>query len=108
MKTSIHSYKVPAIIIEPNDFQILDVNEAILSTYGYSRDELVTKPVFILVDDKKQAESIRTAEQFNGDDMFMGVSEHLTKSNQKIKVKVLARKTKFKGLPAYIVILNPA
>ena len=108
MKTTIHSYEVPAIIIESKGFHILDVNEALLAVYGYSRDELISRPVFILVSDHKQAESIRTAEQYKGDDMFMGVSEHHTKSGKKITVKVLARKTRYKGLPAYMVILNPA
>ncbi len=106
MKNTIHNYDVPAIIVDAESIQILDVNAATIQVYGYTREELISKPAFMLVDKKDFENSFRTAEQFKGDDMYMGESEHATKSGIKIKVKIIAKRTVFQGLPAFFVILR--
>lgn len=90
------------IIIHENGV-ILDVNDAVERTYGYSREDLIGKSVFQFTSSKEHA-SMRQV--FRDKMMFNGEREILDKQNRKRLVDVISRVVDHRGRELRVITLR--
>jgi PAS domain S-box-containing protein len=87
------SSPLPMWIHDSEGHAILEVNDAAVARYGYSRDEFLGL----------STENIVSPSETAGDELAE-VARHLRKDGGQIKVRTISHSISFNGLPAYCVV----
>ncbi len=99
---------LPMLVFDLDTLQFLNVNEATIKHYGYSRDEFLS----MTLKDIKLAEDIPEMEVLLEHDRLMkrtnglGVFRHRKKDGSIINVDIQANFIEYKGKPAKVIIAN--
>ncbi len=97
---------MPMIIYNAHSLEILDVNYATLSLYGYAREELIGRSVTLLFKDPSQVPR-HTTNEHEEETLIQSSRElvNLTKEGKKIYVEIMSHHFLYDDLPAcYIMI----
>ena len=98
---------LPTIICDLASLRILDVNNAIIEQYGYSREELLSMTVLDLHPKEEHGrffegnEKIKPSTRNN-----LGVIQHLKKNRERMLVEVSATPIQYKGKAAMLAAAN--
>ncbi len=103
MDDDIHSMNFPAFIIESGSLTFIDVNNARIKQYGYSKEEFLTMKVFALRPYAEQEEVRQIATLFEHENFYAGTSHHCTKNGEQLKVRIIAERTNFKEMNVWLI-----
>ena len=98
----------PMWITDRNTHRILNVNEAALNTYGYSREEFLGMSTFDL---RSETEKIRLQSYYNLESdvkegyIKAGEWKHLTKTGKEIEVSIYTQRLSYEGADARLVAI---
>ncbi|TES90542.1 MAG: PAS domain S-box protein [Candidatus Cloacimonadota bacterium] len=94
----------PILIYDKESYHFLDCNEAVLSTYGYSKDELKSMTPF----DLYPPENIEKVEsKINIKNMNLpSTYTHITKYGQRLDVEIVTDEIIYEGQPAWVSIVS--
>ncbi|HEX2981337.1 MAG TPA: GAF domain-containing protein [Anaerolineaceae bacterium] len=96
----------PMWVFRQDTLQFLDVNEAAVAKYGYSREEFLNKSVIDIRPPNEQAEFKQYIKEKLPNLHTTDVWTHLTKDNRLLQVRVIAHPFDYSGIPAYLVIIE--
>jgi PAS domain S-box-containing protein len=105
-KNLFYKSPLPICVIATETLQFVEVNEALIQLYGYTRKEFLTMTAFDVMDpeEKKQLQStLPKAEHINRPSVLR---KHVKKNNDAIFVEVWAHAINFKGSNAWLVLAN--
>lgn len=88
-------------IFDPDTYQILDANETVLNSYGYSKEEFL-KMTLADFRPKEDADKLKTAVDNLLEDFTTGIWRHKKKNSEVIHVEIKAVKISFKGKTAIL------
>jgi two-component system, cell cycle sensor histidine kinase and response regulator CckA len=94
---------IPMMVMDCETLRYLEVNEAAVQQYGYSRDEFLK---LLATDIRKPEETQRLLEflkKKHGDRAKAGIWHHLTKNGRSIEVEIIAHEMDFQNRPALLV-----
>ena len=98
------SNPLPMWLYEPETLRFVEVNEAAVRQYGYSRDEFLTKTL----EDIRQAEEVPALRENLAPDRrpleFSGPWEHRLKDGRVIDVEIRSHSLEWKGRDAVLVV----
>jgi PAS domain S-box-containing protein len=97
---------IPCCLIDVESFAILAVNDASVSHYGYSREELLAMTVYDIRTLDEAAALLEIAEQSPIGEMRFGVTRHTKKNGEIIDVELHANPVDVDGRLAYLVLIN--
>lgn len=98
----------PIIVYELENLKVVDVNQATLSNYGYTREEFLAMTLF----DFRPTEEAETLKKSvagfwaNQDSDFQRVTRHIKKNGEIIDVEVSPAKVKINNKDAGLVLVN--
>ena len=98
---------LPTVIHDVESFSILEVNNAIIETYGYSREELLSMTVLELhaqEEIERILNGINKIAPFSRNDL--GVIKHVKKNGEQILVEVAITPILYKGRTAILATSN--
>ncbi len=105
-RTSEHNYRLlfessplPMCICAAGTFEILEVNDAAVAQYGYSREEFLAKTAIELAVSEEQ-EMLSTVLAESAPTDRLGPLHHLTASGVTIEVRLTSHLVEFRGRPA--------
>ena len=93
-------------VIDSASSKILDVNEAAIRHYGYSRSEFLSMTALDIRPDSDKERYIRLEESTQHVSYYAGLWRHLKKDGTVITVEVSADDITFEGKPARIILSN--
>ncbi len=98
---------LPMWVFEVNSLKFLDVNEAAISHYGYSKEEFLSLTILDIRSEEngKQILELRNKKN-NGISKKNGVFNHKKKNGESIVVEIKSNNLIFNGLPAQLVLAN--
>lgn len=99
---------LPIIIWDLERFQVLEVNEAALNQYGFSRDEFLFKTIIELGHESEYTRLLETARVFRDTDLMKETAlwTHLNKARDFIIMDISSHKIEYKGNLAILAIHN--
>ncbi|WDF53822.1 PAS domain S-box protein [Mucilaginibacter sp. KACC 22063] len=99
-----HLSPLPMWVLDVDTFRFLDVNDAALTNYGYSRDEFLAMSAtsLLLPEDIKSV----TARVRSNSDNYNIITRHVKKNGELIKVSIQSKLLPPGGKPARIVLAN--
>lgn len=97
---------LPIFVCDEENFQFLEVNEAAIQHYGYTRNEFLTMTAVEVMppEDKQQLKLILTDTKYTNHHAI--VRKHVKKNKETIFVEVLAHVINYKGRNAWLVVVN--
>ncbi len=97
---------VPLFVMDLQTFRYIDVNEAALLQYGYSREEFLTMTALEIRPDKDITSFREQDHSFRPDchDYNKGVWNHKKKDGTIIQVEIIAHEILYEGIPARLVL----
>ncbi|HKD39059.1 MAG TPA: ATP-binding protein [Myxococcaceae bacterium] len=99
------SNPVPMFVYDPGTLRFLAVNEASISQYGYSRDELLAMSCLDLsAEPDRVAASSALAGQLRGPFGAMGTWQHRKKDGSLSHADIITEETRFRGQPARMAV----
>jgi PAS domain S-box-containing protein len=98
----------PIIVYDRKTFQIIDINKAATSTYGYSQEEFLQLSVKDLCPKSEQEEFINLDNDFwqNNSQNNHRVIKHLKKNKELIDVEINPAKVKINNRDACLIMIN--
>ncbi|MBL0104861.1 MAG: PAS domain S-box protein [Bacteroidetes bacterium] len=96
---------LPKFVFDENTFNILDVNNATVDHYGYSREELLNMKVEEIIapeDREKFPKAIIEGKAIKKG----GLWNHLTKNEKVMQVEIFTHKLQYNDQPAWLVLAN--
>jgi diguanylate cyclase (GGDEF)-like protein/PAS domain S-box-containing protein len=96
----------PILVIDQETFRILAVNNAAISSYGYSREEFLART---LLDIHHSEDAFLLAADINTGDQQpaqTGVRRHLAKDGTRLLVELTVKAVTFDGRPARMLLVN--
>lgn len=99
---------LPIIIWDLERFQVLEVNEAALNQYGFSRDEFLFKTIIELGHESEYTRLLETARVFRDTDLMKETAlwTHLNKARDFMIMDISSHKIEYKGNLAILAIHN--
>lgn len=99
---------LPIIIWDLERFQVLEVNEAALNQYGFSRDEFLFKTIIELGHESEYTRLLETARVFRDTDLMKETAlwTHLNKARGFMIMDISSHKIEYKGNLAILAIHN--
>ena len=94
----------PIFIFDKDTHYFLDCNEAVLRTYGYSKDELVSMTPFDL-HAPEDLERVKGGLDVGNEDILFTYT-HVTKYGQRLAVEILSDEIDYEGKSAWISIVR--
>jgi len=94
-----HLSPQPMFMYDPDTLQFLDVNNAAVDQYGYSREEFYRMRIQDIQRNKKT-----TNNQTNYKNFFQGIFTHQLKNGEEIHVDIKSTEIPFKGKVAKLVL----
>nr|WP_294947442.1 PAS domain S-box protein [uncultured Mucilaginibacter sp.] len=103
-----HLSPMPMLVFDLDSLQFLDVNEATILYYGYSRKEFLNMTLrdINLAEDIAEMERSLENDRLMGKTNAVGIFRHKKKDGHIIQVDVLANFIEYKGKPAKVIIAN--
>src|SRR5690606_21026291 len=97
---------IPKWVYDISTYEILDVNNAAIRHYGYSRKEFLSMTIkdLNLDYDIPKTPEIHLKVKESKSNFYFGKFSHLKKNKEKIRVDVHGHKVKFKGHDAIMVV----
>lgn len=98
----------PMWIYEMDTYQIMDVNDSVLSSYGYTREEMLNMTIMDLrpAEDRQSLEEIIKYYKLTKGPIHFGVWRHTKKDGSIIHVEKTGHSILFNGKPCMIEICN--
>lgn len=97
----------PLMIIDPENLQILGVNQAVLFLYGYSELKFLGMTLFDLSPKNEHQKILIPRELVEQYGFFrIGLWRHLKITGQQIYLDISVAMIEFKGKPSYIIMAN--
>ena len=98
----------PMWIYEMDTYQIMDVNDSVLSSYGYTREEMLNMSIMDLrpAEDRQSLEEIIKYYKLTKGPIHFGVWRHIKKDGSIIHVEKTGHSILFNGKPCMIEICN--
>ncbi|MBX3497812.1 MAG: PAS domain S-box protein [Alphaproteobacteria bacterium] len=96
----------PMWIHEPGTLRFLDVNDAMCTTYGYTREELARLTAQELRVPEQRASLAELVASIPRDAGYQAERQHITKDGRRIDVIVNVAPTEFDGRPARFVMVR--
>jgi PAS domain S-box-containing protein len=98
----------PMWIYEMDTYQIMDVNDSVLSSYGYTREEMLKMNIMDLrpAEDRQSLEEIIKYYKLTKGPIHFGVWRHIKKDGSIIHVEKTGHSILFNGKPCMIEICN--
>lgn len=90
----------PMWVIREGDLQYMDVNEAAIKDYGYTREELLNMKAYDLRPKNEFKAIIKTTNIFHNG--YQGVWKHLKKNGEIINVEIYIQKMMHLGIPCFV------
>jgi PAS domain S-box-containing protein len=99
---------LPIIIWDLERFQVLEVNEAALNQYGFSREEFLFKTIIELGHESEYTRLLETARVFRDTDLMKETAlwTHLNKARDFMIMDISSHKIEYKGNLAILAIHN--
>lgn len=98
---------IPMWVFDDNTLQFLDVNEAAISHYGYSKKEFLAMTILNIRDKNSADEVLKTRENKTGRiGSRVGIFTHLKKNKEEIIVEIKSNSLIYNGMPAKLVLAN--
>jgi len=99
-------HPLPMWIHEPGTLRFLDVNDAMCTTYGYTREEFSRLTALVLRTPEQQAALAELVASIPRDASYQAEREHITKAGSRIDVIVNVAPIEFDGKPARFVMVR--
>ncbi len=97
----------PMWIYEEGSFRFLEVNEAALLKYGYTRDEFLMLGIADIIPYKDLEKVIDATQQRRGQDYnYGGTWEHMTKEGNRLHVEITSHQVRYQNIDAVLVLAN--
>lgn len=100
------SNPLPMFMISPEDFSIVDVNEAAVNHYGYSKADFIQKNMVDLRPPEDRERFIKNAGQSFAAPTNAGMWTHIRKDGTTIKVEIFVQDLKMKDRNMRLVLVN--
>src|SRR5438105_1981833 len=95
----------PMWIYEPESYQFLDVNQAAISCYGYSREEFLSMSLVDIRPVSEMERFLRYTKSGERTAAESGVWRHRKKDGSVVDVDIRRTKIDLEGQPAYLAVL---
>jgi len=107
-RTLFYASPSPMWIFDMESLQIMDFNDSVLSTYGYSKQELLSMTILDIrpEEDKPAIIELFKNDKLNQGSTHFGVWRHLKKDGTLIYIEKTAHSILFNGKPCMIEICN--
>jgi len=105
-KNLFYKSPLPICVCAASTMQFVEVNEALMQLYGYTRKELLKMTAFDIMSPEEKQElqfSLPNAEHINRPSILR---KHIKKNNETIFVEVWAHAINYKGSNAWLVLAN--
>jgi PAS domain S-box-containing protein len=96
----------PMLIFEPTTLQILEVNQAFLTHYGYSRNEISTMTINNLTPAEDVSITKKILSRTKKKDYYIGVKRHKKKNDEIIYVELKSHTISYHNIPAIHLLIN--
>ncbi|MBW3468653.1 response regulator [Arthrospiribacter ruber] len=99
----------PMYIFDEDSLKFLQVNEATIRTYGYSREEFLKMDILHIRNPEEKGRILDTLKKSSSNGHkgeFMGIYEHLKKDGTPITVEIHSNLIEFEGKKARLIIAN--
>lgn len=98
----------PKYILEPNSFKIVDVNDAMLQFYGYTREELLTMSAKDLRPNEEIDKLVQGVKdfQFQTGTMKSGIYTHKKKDGELVKMEIVGQHLVLDQIKCILVTCN--
>lgn len=99
---------IPMWVYDLDSLEFLDVNEAAVRHYGYSREEFMQMSIYDIraVEDWPQLDQALVKARHNDFTYKSGIFRHLKKNGELMMVKVESDKIEYKGRRGVVVLVN--
>ncbi len=99
---------IPKWVFDFNTLEFLDVNQAAIAHYGYTKEEFLSMTIRDIrpADEMDQLENVLASEQLWAQFVKKGVFTHRKKSGELINVEIQSNNIFYKGRSAKIIIVN--
>lgn len=104
-RTLFENNPMPLWVLDVVSLRILDVNDAAIRHYGYSRDEFLSMTSVDLRPEKEKARYLKLNRRTMGT-QNTGVWTHCKKDGTLIQVEVIVHEMLFEGTPARLILAN--
>lgn len=101
-----HNNPLPMWVLDLSAFSFIDVNNAALHHYGYSREEFLSMTALNIRPEKEKERFRKLDHSTRTTPYNTGIWEHLKKDGTTIQVEVIAHEIIFEGKPSRIVLAN--
>jgi len=98
------SSPLPAYVVDLATHRLIDVSDAMVDHYGYTRDELLQKTMFDFRPPEDEPRVRAAVAELSNVNRSMGVWRHLKKDGTRIDVEISAQLIEFDGTPAGLVL----
>ncbi|MGE0422812.1 MAG: PAS domain S-box protein [Reyranellaceae bacterium] len=99
-------HPLPMWIHEPGTLRFLDVNDAMCTTYGYSREEFLRLTALVLRTPDQQTALTELVASIPRDSSYQAEREHVTRDGRRLDVIVNVAPIEFDGKPARFVMVR--
>lgn len=95
---------IPMWVYDLENYQFLAVNDMMLKTYGYSREELLGMTIFDIRPDDERERLKNTLAKASGEIRAMGLWRHRRRDGSELMVEIHAQGFEYEGRPARLVV----
>ncbi len=105
-KNLFYKSPLPICVCEAGNLQFVEVNEATVQLYGYTRKEFMKMTAFDIMSPEEKLELQQSLSKASHSNRPSILRKHVKKNNETIFVEVLAHAINYKGRNAWLVIAN--
>ena len=105
-KNLFYKSPLPICVCEAETFQFVEVNEATVQLYGYTRKELMKMTAFDIMSPEEKQELQQSLPKANHSNRPSILRKHIKRNNETIFVEVWAHAINYKGSNAWLVLVN--
>ncbi len=103
-----HLSPQPMFVYDPDSLAFLDVNQAAITHYGYSREEFLSMTIKQIrpVEDLDKLDKVIENSRINKNTFYRGTFRHLKKNGELIHVDIQRNTLYYKGKRTHVVVVN--
>ena len=95
---------LPTWVIDPKTLKFLEVNEAAVRVYGYSRQEFQSMSILDVRPDEEKIKLLNALNEYTGDGLYRGHWKHRKKDGKIIEVEVTAHELEYSGKRVRLIV----
>src|SRR5215831_3517254 len=95
---------LPTWVIDRETLKFLEVNEAALREYGYSREEFQTMTIFDVRPDEDKTKLLNALKEYTGDGLYRGHWKHRKKDGKIIDVEITVHELEYSGKRVRLIV----